>query len=108
MDRQRDDVAEPGPDGLRFAFDLVVDQLRAFGDPSALSQPTAARARPYFLKAIARDKRNWQLWLELAWASRGADQRRALAEASRLNPLSPEIADYRARLAAKRKTARTP
>ena len=38
----------------------------------------------------------------------GKDQRRALAEASRLNPLSPEIADYRARLAAKRKTARTP
>lgn len=71
----------------------------------ALAQPTAALARPYFLKAIAKDRWNWELWLELAWASSGADRQRAVAEASRLNPLSPEIADYRARLATERKTA---
>lgn len=63
----------------------------------ALAQSSAARARPLLLHAIARDRGDWQLWLELAWASRGAGRRDALAEATRLDPLSPEIADFRSR-----------
>jgi tetratricopeptide (TPR) repeat protein len=49
-------------------------------------------ARTSFRKAIAKDRRDWTLWFELADASRGAERQRALAEASRLNPMSPEIA----------------
>lgn len=65
----------------------------------ALAQPTAARARPLFLKAIAKDRRDWRLWLELAWASNGAERANAIAEARRLNPYSPEIREYVAQLA---------
>jgi Flp pilus assembly protein TadD len=53
-------------------------------------------ARESFRKAIAKDRRDWTLWFELAEASRGAQRQSALAEASRLNPLSTEIADARA------------
>jgi hypothetical protein len=63
----------------------------------ALAQPTAATARPLFLRAIAKDRGNWQLWLQLAWSSQGDLRRHALAQAARLNPLSPEIAEYRRR-----------
>ena len=64
----------------------------------ALAQPSAVRARPLFLEAIERDPRNWVLWLELAWASDGAQRDRALREAERLNPLSPEIEEFRERV----------
>jgi len=48
-----------------------------------------------FRKAISKDPRDWTLWFELATASRGAAREQALAQASRLNPLSPEIGDFR-------------
>ena len=57
----------------------------------ALAQPTAAAARPLFLEAIERDPNDWELWLELTWASTGADRAQALAEALRLNRWSPEL-----------------
>jgi O-antigen ligase len=43
-------------------------------------------------RAIARDPNDWAVWLDLVVATRGQAQTAALAEASRLNPLSPEIA----------------
>jgi Flp pilus assembly protein TadD len=52
-------------------------------------------ARESFRKAITKDRRDWTLWFELAEASGGAQRQRALAQASRLNPLSPEIAAAR-------------
>jgi O-Antigen ligase/Tetratricopeptide repeat len=51
-----------------------------------------AAARASFRKAIAKEPTDWQLWFRLAEASSRAEQRRALAEALRLNPLSPELA----------------
>jgi hypothetical protein len=48
--------------------------------------------------ALAKDSGNWQLWFNLAAASRGRERLEALRKAHRLNPLSPEIADYRASL----------
>ncbi len=54
-------------------------------------------ARASFRKAIEKDPRDWTLWFELAEASRGTERLRALTEASRLNPRSPEIADARAK-----------
>src|SRR6185295_13037513 len=48
-------------------------------------------ARASLLKAVSKDRQNWDLWLSLALASEGAAQRQALAEAERLNPLSDEV-----------------
>jgi O-Antigen ligase len=67
---------------------------RRLGEAQALAGNPAA-ARESFRKAIAKDRRDWTLWFELAEASRGRERQRALAEASRLNPLSPEIAAAR-------------
>jgi O-antigen ligase len=58
-------------------------------------------ARRSFRKAIADDRREWTLWFELALASDGRARRLALAEASRLNPRSPEIASFRTSLGSK-------
>jgi hypothetical protein len=67
---------------------------RRLGEAQAVSGDLAD-ARASFRKAITKDRRDWTLWFELADASRGAERQRAFAEASRLNPLSPEIAEAR-------------
>jgi cytochrome c-type biogenesis protein CcmH/NrfG len=51
-----------------------------------------AAARQSFREAVAKEPRDWTLWLELATASRGHTRTHALAEARRLNPRSPELA----------------
>ena len=60
-----------------------------------LSTGNLSAARKSFHKAITKDRRDWTLWFELAEASSGRARQQALAEASRLNPLSPEISDAR-------------
>jgi hypothetical protein len=62
----------------------------------ARGQVTAAKAS--FDKAIAKDDGDWNLWFDLARATTGAAQRAALAHATKLDPLSPEIAAFRADL----------
>ena len=52
-------------------------------------------ARASFARAIDKDRSDWELWLDLAFASSGKPQRVALAYAARLNPLSPEVAQFR-------------
>jgi hypothetical protein len=59
-----------------------------------LADRQVVAARASFRKAISKDRQNWTLWFELAQVSDGAARRRALAEARRLNPKSPEIAEY--------------
>ncbi len=59
---------------------------------------TAARAS--LREAISKEPDNWDLWLTLALATQGAEQRQALAEAERLNPLSPEIRQIKESLTA--------
>jgi hypothetical protein len=74
---------------------------RRLGEAQVLAgKPAAARAS--FRKAITKDGRDWTLWFELAETSSGGERRRALAEASRLNPRSLELA------AARRQQAETP
>jgi O-antigen ligase len=63
-----------------------------------LAQERAADARPFLLRAVVKEPGDWELRLELAWMSTGRDRTGALAEASRLNPFSPEVARYRASL----------
>ena len=55
-------------------------------------------ARATLSEAIAKDSGNWELWGELAVASKGRARRRALAVAIRLNPLDSGLAEYRASL----------
>jgi hypothetical protein len=71
--------------------------LTALGEAQLASGETGA-ARRTFKAAIAKDERNWSLWLDLARASVGAPQRAALARATTLNPLSPEIRQFRSEL----------
>ena len=54
------------------------------GNPSA-----AARS---FRQAVGFDDRNWRLWLNVARATTGAEQRRAILKVRTLYPLSPELA----------------
>jgi hypothetical protein len=69
---------------------------RRLGEAQVVAgKPVAAQKS--FRKAIAKDRGDWTLWFELAEASRGAQRKSALDEASRLNPLSTEIADARTR-----------
>jgi hypothetical protein len=60
-----------------------------------LAQHRTAQARVSFRKAISKDARDWELWVDLALANPQPARRRAALVALRLNPLSPEIAQSR-------------
>ena len=60
-----------------------------------LERGDVERARASFLHGLDRDGGDWQLWLDLALASRGNERRSALAHVARLNPLSPELHELR-------------
>jgi tetratricopeptide (TPR) repeat protein len=71
---------------------------RKLGEAQSLAGDLAG-ARASFRKAIAKDRRDWTLWFELAEVSRGAERKRALAEAARLNRFDTRLrpdADARA------------
>ena len=57
-----------------------------------LEQGMLVKARQSFRQGIAKDPHNWNLWLDLAFASRGKEKHAAALVALRLDPLSPEIA----------------
>jgi hypothetical protein len=52
-------------------------------------------ARRSFRAAIAKDHANWNLWLDLAKASKGRARRQALVRAAELAPRSTEVAQLR-------------
>ena len=70
---------------------LVGEAQAATGDLSA--------ARRSFAAALAIDDTDWSVWFDLALASSGPARAHALSQALRLNPLSPEIASWRAETA---------
>ena len=59
-----------------------------------LARGDLGEARQSFREAVDADPRNWELWFALAQITSGAESATALAEARRLNPLSPELRDY--------------
>ena len=59
-----------------------------------LAQGEGASAREELRKAVAADPRDWTLWFALAQTTSGSERDRALAEAQRLNPRSPDIRAY--------------
>jgi hypothetical protein len=74
------------------------EPLRLLGE-ARLARGDFADARSAFRDAIRRDSRDWELWLDLARSSTGATQRQALAHATMLDPLAPELAEFRRELA---------
>jgi O-antigen ligase len=53
------------------------------------------KARASFRRGLAKDKGDWELWLDLALATRGADRQAALDHVALLNPLSTELREIR-------------
>ncbi len=70
----------------------AAEPWRLLGEAELVRRRDAA-ARTSFGKAIAKDPENWLLWFDLAAASRGRMRDHATAEAKRLNPLAPELAE---------------
>jgi tetratricopeptide (TPR) repeat protein len=63
-----------------------------------LARGELAPARESLRRAIDKDPGDWRLWYDLALASAGAAQRQALARALHLNPLEPELVQFRSEL----------
>jgi hypothetical protein len=53
-----------------------------------------AAARASLRKAIAKSPEEWRPWVSLMRLSEGRPQRRALAQAARLNPRNPEVVQF--------------
>ncbi len=69
--------------------------LQAQGDAQVLlGQKTEGVAT--LRRAAAKDPGDWEIWLDLAATTTGAEREAALDRAAALNPLGPEIADARA------------
>jgi hypothetical protein len=73
------------------------DPQRQLGE-AQLAQGNTKAAQTSFRSAIDKDRTDWNLWLDLARASSGKAQAKALAQATTLNPLSPEIKELKAEL----------
>jgi cytochrome c-type biogenesis protein CcmH/NrfG len=69
------------------------DGWRRLGQSEVGSDQLAPAVRD-LRTAIRKDPQNWDRWFDLALATRGAEQRRALERALELNPHSPEIAEF--------------
>jgi O-antigen ligase len=63
---------------------------------SQLQAGDVDRARSSFLRGIDEDPGDWELWLDLALVSRGAERRAALDRVAELNPHSSELRQLRA------------
>lgn len=73
------------------------EPLKALGEAQVLlSRPAEGAAT--LRQAAAKDPGNWEIWLNLAAVTRGAERKRMLQRAVALNPRGPEIADMRAQL----------
>ena len=65
--------------------------VRELAGEAQLAQHRLVEARRSFRKAISKDRRDWELWIDLALASPQPERKRDALVALRLNPLSPEI-----------------
>jgi hypothetical protein len=66
------------------------DPYRLQGE-AQLSLGDTGKAIASFQRAIGKSPKDWNLWFDLARASEGRSQRRALREARMLNPIGSEI-----------------
>jgi Flp pilus assembly protein TadD len=87
------DAASEAHASMRWA-PWAAEPWRRLGQSQVATEQYAA-AEHNLRKAIAKDPQNWDLWFDLALATLGNTQRRALAQAFALNPRSPELAEFR-------------
>jgi O-Antigen ligase len=73
------------------------DRLRGEAELSVGHDVAAVRS---LRDAIRGDPESWRAWYDLAVVTTGAERSAALRRAAKLNPLSPEVEDLRAELAA--------
>jgi len=62
---------------------------------SQLQAGEVEQARTSFLRGLAKDRRSWELWFDLALTERGRKRQAALARVAALNPLSSELKQLR-------------
>jgi hypothetical protein len=74
------------------------EPYRLLGE-AQLGEGNAKAAAASFRRAIDKSPKDWNLWFDLARATLGSQQRAALNHAAKLNPLSPEVAEFRRELA---------
>lgn len=85
-------AADRAHDGLRWApWSATGRRIEA---ETQLASGELEKARQTFRRAVDADPRNWELWFALAQVTSGPESADALAEAQRLNPLSPELRVY--------------
>lgn len=94
-------AADHARDAMRWA-PWSAEGRRRLGQSEVATERYAAAERD-LRAAIRKDPRNWELWFDLALATLGKTQERALATAERLNPQSPELAEFRAAVIEPRK-----
>ena len=61
-----------------------------------LGRGNVAEAATSFRTALGSSPEDWQLWFQLALSTSGQEHERALRRAEELNPLSPQLREYRA------------
>jgi O-antigen ligase len=61
-----------------------------------LARGEVAGARAAFLEGLERDDGDWELWVDLALASQGAERRQALERARAMNPRDPDLGELAA------------
>ena len=92
-------VAESGqPSAARRAARLQpwsAEPWRLLGE-AQLARGEVSAARASFRKGIERDDGDWELWLDLALATEGAERAHAIEQAQELNPRDPDIAEIAA------------
>jgi hypothetical protein len=86
------EVSQEARRAKRFA-PWSAEPLRLLAE-ARLGEGDVAGAREMYRQAVSNDRQDWSLWFALAQTSAGANRRAALAEARRLNPRSPEIAQF--------------
>jgi hypothetical protein len=66
------------------------EPLRIIGE-AQFNAGDLPRARASFLTALKKEPGNWELWVDLALATDGAERRAAVERARQLNPLSTQV-----------------
>lgn len=60
-----------------------------------LQQGRVGEARSSFQRGLQEDRRDWELWLDLALVTQGSERQAAIGRVAALNPLSTELRDLR-------------
>ncbi len=72
----------------------AAEPWRLLGE-AQLQEGRVEQAHASFLRGLAKDRGDWELWLDLALASRGDERREAIEHAALLNPLAAEVRELR-------------